>query len=281
MPASSASSLPSFSRRKRASSRCCVLAAWTSAAFPSASSATAVSEPERRRRSRAARRASLREAVRGEGEHRHHEQRCERQPPREQEQRAAEEQDPRGGLHELAGGRQQQRLDRVDVAGQAGEHVAVAAAVERVGLEPLQVGEELRAQGEREALADPGRRVLVAEREQRPEQREADHRRHEDRERRERLGHQHVVDHDLEQPDLGGLDGRQQRRERDPGRELLAVRPRQRPEAAEDVADRHGGRGGDDAGVVGGRGESGGEAVEEGAQEWKRGQTPRGRLTPF
>ena len=82
------------------------------------------------------------EAVRGEGEDRHDDQRGERELPREQEQRAAEEQDPRGGLHELAGGRQQERLDRVDVAGQAGEHVAVAAPVERVGLEPLQVGEE-------------------------------------------------------------------------------------------------------------------------------------------
>ena len=215
--------------------------------------------------------------MRGEGEDRHHDQRGERELPREQEQRAAEEQDPRGGLHELAGRRQQQRLDRVDVAGQAGEHVAVAAAVERVRLEPLQVREDLRAQREREALADPGRRVLVAEREQRPEQREADHGRHEDRERLERLGHQHVVDDELEQPHLGRLDRGQQRRERDAGGELLAVRPRQRPEAPDHLAhrDRRGRR--DDAIVVGGRCERGGEAVEHQIRCWSSGCGSRRR----
>ena len=56
--ASDAAILPSASRSKRASSRPCVLADWTSAALPSASSATAVSEPLRRRASRAARRDS-------------------------------------------------------------------------------------------------------------------------------------------------------------------------------------------------------------------------------
>ena len=110
------------------------------------------------------------------------------------------------------------------------EHVAVAAAVERVGLEALQMREELRAQREREPLADPRGGVLVAERQQRPEQREADHGRHEDGERAERLGHEHVVDDQLEQPDLGGLDCGQQRGERDAGHERPAVRPRQRPE---------------------------------------------------
>ena len=57
-----------------------------------------------------------REAVRGEVEERDDDERGERELPREQEERAAEEEDPRGGLDELAGGRQQQRLDRVHVA---------------------------------------------------------------------------------------------------------------------------------------------------------------------
>ena len=141
----------------------------------------------------------------------------------------------------------------------------MAAAIERVGLEPLQVPEELGAQGEREALADPRGRVLVAERERRAEQREADHGRDEHGQRAERLGHEHLVDDDLEEPDLGGLDGRQQRGERDPRGERHPERARERPEAADDLAQRHARRHGDDAIVVGGGGESGGEAVEEGA----------------
>ena len=101
-------------------------------------------------------------------------------------------------------------------------------------------------------------------RQQRAEQREADHRRHVDGERAERLGDQHVVDDQLEEPDLGRLDRRQQRGERDAGGERLAVRPRQRPEAADDLAHRDRGGRRDDPVVVGGGGERGGEAVEEG-----------------
>ena len=141
VPASSACSLPSFSRRKRASS-------WLLRAGGLHERGVAERLLGDRGQRAGAAAALARgaagepgEAVRGEGEDGHDDQRGERELPREQEQRAAEEQDPRSGLHELAGGRQQQRLDRVDVAGEAGEHVAVAAAVQRVRLEPLQVRE--------------------------------------------------------------------------------------------------------------------------------------------
>jgi hypothetical protein len=139
------------------------------------------------------------------------------------------------------------------VAGEPAQHVAVAAAVERVGLEQLQVAQEPLAEVEREALPYPGGGVLVAERQQRPEQGEADHHRDVDRERAERLGDQHVVDDQLEQPDLGRLDGRKQRREHDPGDERPAIPAGQRPEAAHDLADRDRGRCRDDAVVVGSR----------------------------
>jgi hypothetical protein len=127
------------------------------------------------------------------------------------------------------------------------------------------VAEDARAQVEREALADPGRDVLVAEREQRPQQREPDHDGGEDGERPERLGDEDVVDDELEQPDLCGLDGGQQRGEQDPGREPAAVGPHERPEAPHDVRDGDGRRRGDEAGVVRGGSEGGGESVEEGA----------------
>jgi hypothetical protein len=170
----------------------------------------------------------------------------------------------------------------MDVAGEAGEHVAMAAAVEGVRLQPLEVGEELGAQREREALADPGGRVLVAEGEQRAEQREADHGRHEDGQRAERLGHQDVVDDELEEPDLGGLDRGQQSRQRDACRERLPVRPRQRPEAPEDLPHRHGRRRRDHPIVVRSGGQSSGKAGDEGAQGLRdeRGLT-RGGSDPF
>ena len=141
----------------------------------------------------------------------------------------------------------------------------MAAAVERVGLEPLQVREQPRAQREREALADPGGGVLVAEGQQRAQQRETEHGRHVDGERAERLRDEHVVDDELEDPDLGGLDGGEQRRERDAREERLAVGARQRPEAPDHLAHRDGGRGRDDLVVVGRGGEGGGESVEEAA----------------
>jgi hypothetical protein len=53
--ASSADTIPSFSRRNRSSSVCCRLYACTRAAFARPSSATAPSEPLRRRFSREAR----------------------------------------------------------------------------------------------------------------------------------------------------------------------------------------------------------------------------------
>ena len=273
-PASSAATAPSFSRRKRASSRAWALEACTSAELPSASSATTVSEPLRRRRSRAARResrAKLRAAhtnsgtTTSEASASFHDSST--SAPAKNTSRA-------DALDELAERRQQQRLDRVDVAGEAREHVAVAAAVERVGLEPLEVGEHARAQREREALADPGGEVLVAERQRRAEQREPEHRERVARQRPELAGREHVVDDQLEDPDLGRLDGRQQRREHEAEREHAAQRPRQRPEAAERRAQGHGRGRGDEPVGVRGRRERAGEAIEEGAHETHDGPGP-------
>jgi hypothetical protein len=120
------------------------------------------------------------------------------------------------------------------------------------------VGEQVPPEVEGEALADPGRDVLVAEREHRAQQGEADHDRDVEGERAERLGHEHVVDDQLEEPDLGRLDQREQRRERQTGEEHLAERARVGPEAAQDLAYAHGRRGRDELGVVGGGGEAGG-----------------------
>ena len=55
-----------------------------------------------------------------------------------------------------------------------------------------------------------------------------------------------------------------------PGRERLAERAGERPEAPETLAHRDGRRGGDEPVVVGSGGEGGGEAGEERAQEADR-----------
>jgi len=56
--------------------------------------------------------------------------------------------------------------------------------------EALDVGEHARAQVQQEALADPGREVVVAERDQPAEQREADVGERDDQQRLEILGDQ-------------------------------------------------------------------------------------------
>ena len=97
----------------------------------------------------------------------------------------------------------------------------------------------------------------------RAEQGEAGHRGGQHDQRGEVGGDEHVVDDELEEPDLRRLDGGEQRREHEAGGPGLAVRPRERPEAPDDRPDAHGRRRGDQPVVVGGRGEGGGEAVEK------------------
>ena len=148
----------------------------------------------------------------------------ERELPREQEERADEEEQPRGGLDGLGERGQQERLDRVQAARDAAEHVTVAAFVERIGLEALKMIEELGPDGHGEPLPDPGGDVLVAEGEDRAGQRERAHRRGQRPQRGEVGGNEDVVHDRLEEPDLDRLDRGQRGREHQSDKPALAER---------------------------------------------------------
>ena len=219
--------------------------------------------PLRRRRSRAARRARRAEPLRGPVQRRDHDQAGERELPRQQEQRAGEEQQPRGGLHGLGQCVEQQRLDRVQVAGEACEHVAVAAAVERVGLEALQVAEDFARSASvkrsptqvdaysspKESAAPSRAKPAIAAPSSASGASSAGTSTSSTTSLKSQISAASTAGSSAASDETG-----------DPG---LAVGPRQRPEAPDDRADAHGRRGGDQAVVVGGRGEGGGEAVEK------------------
>ena len=94
-----------------------------------------------------------------------------------------------------------QLLDRVDVAGDARHQVAELTALEEPERHPVQVGEQAGAQAQHEPLPEPGAQVVVDERQQAPDHRDADVGRRDQREEREVAGGEHVVDEDLEDPD--------------------------------------------------------------------------------
>jgi hypothetical protein len=107
------------------------------------------------------------------------------------------------------------------------------------------VGEEPGAEVEQESLADPIRQVVVEEPDHPGEQRQSHVRAGDPDERAEVLRDQHLIDDDLEHPDHRRVDQRDQRDQQQAERQPAAVGARVRPEAPEDLAHRHFGRGAD------------------------------------
>jgi hypothetical protein len=180
-----------------------------------------------------------------EPEQRHHDERHERELPRQDEERTGEEDDPRQGGEALAHAREDEALDGLHVAGEAGDQVAEAALAEGVERQPVQVTEEARAQAHEEALAHPRGEVVVAEARGAAQEREAEVGKGERKQRRELARHEHVVHDELEEPDLSRLEGRYGDEQEDPRGHRHSVRPHIGPEAAHDVAHRDDRSGGD------------------------------------
>jgi hypothetical protein len=188
-----------------------------------------------------------REVARGDERERRDDEGEQRQLPRDEEEHGAEDRDPHDGRDPVDDPGQQERLDGRDVRRDARQRVAEPPAVERVRREPLYVRQQVRANVEQEPLAHPRGEHVVAEREQRAEQREPDIGERDRDEHRDVARDQDVVDDHAEQPDLGRLDGgdgeQRQQAERDPP----AVGARERPEPAQQVPDRDLRRCGDEA----------------------------------
>ncbi len=172
--ASSASTTPSFWRRKRSLIARWELVAWISGAFEKVSSAIELSDPTRRRFSREARLTRREKCLADEPERRHDHQRDQRQAPVEQEQGGAEEEDPQERREAVGDPGEDEGLDLLHVARDPGDEVAEAVTVEDVEREPLDVVEHAEPQREQEALRDPGPEVVVGERDRRAEQGQAE-----------------------------------------------------------------------------------------------------------
>jgi hypothetical protein len=101
-------------------------------------------------------------------------QRGERELPVQVEQESAEDQDLEAVGDHLHHPGQHQLLDRIHVAGEPRHQVAELAALEEPERHAVQVTEQSRPQGEDEPFPDPGAQVVVDERQQAHEHRDAD-----------------------------------------------------------------------------------------------------------
>jgi hypothetical protein len=181
-----------------------------------------------------------REAARNVQEDGSDHERHERQAPVQVDQRAREEDDAKQRGQPVGHSREDEALDGLHVPREPRDHVAQAAPVERVERELLHVREEAPAHALQEALPQPGGEVVVAERDQPIRNREGEVERHDPCERLEVAGHEHLVDDELEHPDLGRLDRRADGDQQEADGDPPPVRARVGPEAAEDLPDGHG-----------------------------------------
>jgi hypothetical protein len=112
------------------------------------------------------------------------------------------------------------------------------------------VREDAGAHREQEALGEPGGQVVVAEGHQATDQRQREVAQADPDEGPEIARDEHLVDHELEDPDLGRGDGRPEDDEGEAQRDPAAVRAGVGPEAAKHVAERYLGCVSDDLGIV-------------------------------
>jgi hypothetical protein len=98
--------------------------------------------------------------------------------------------------------------------------------------------EQVRAHVEEEALADPRGEHVVAEREQRSEERQTDVCERDRQEHADVARDEHLVDDDAEQPDLDRLDGGDREQGQQAESDAPAVGARERPEPPQEVPDR-------------------------------------------
>ncbi len=149
-----------------------------------------------------------REAPRREPEHRRDHEGHRGEVPAQVEQHAQEDGQLGDVRDRVEHAREEEGLDRLDVRSQPRQDVAEPPPLEEAQRKALQVPEHVRAQGEQEALADPGRGRLVGEAQAPCHQRQPGVPERDRQEQPEPARHQHLVDDDLEQPDRGRVDHR-------------------------------------------------------------------------
>ena len=187
-----------------------------------------------------------RETPAGDEEERSHGKRKDGQIPPEVEKKPGEDGDPQQVSESRRDAREHDVLDRLDIVGEARDHIAEAAALEEVERQILDMPEDVRAQIENESLADQRREVVVEERGNSSDERQADVRARDPRERPEVVRHQDPVDQILEEQRSRGRDDRSHRDDQQHQQQRAAIGSRERPEATENRPDRKRRRLGDD-----------------------------------
>jgi hypothetical protein len=129
-------------------------------------------------------------------------------------------------------------LDCCDVARQARQQVTEPAAPEEIEREGMEMAEHPESERADEALADPGREIVVGVRHDAATQRQRNVGARDPDERPEVAWDEHVVDQQLEHPNLGCLEARDKQDENQIGGEPAPERPRVRPERSEDPLQR-------------------------------------------
>ena len=211
------------------------------------------SDPPRRRRSRETSRVKSAKRLETHQKSGHDDHRGQRQLPLQPEQRADEEdqlEDRADAAGELA---DHEGLDRGDVGGQPGQHVAEPAPVVGDGGQGEHVREGVAPQADQELLRDPGREVVVGARHDAAEQVETDVREGEPQQRPDVGGDEHVVHQPLEEQHLDDRDRRRGGQQEHPEQQPAPQRTQPRPEAAYDVAHGQRAGGGHDRRLVDGR----------------------------